>query len=140
MFTPVNHRATNAYSQVAVNARVAVATPHELIDMLYDSLLTTLAQAKDATERKDIPTKGKAIVKAVRLLEEGLKGGLSPLGGELAANLRNLYDYCVRRLTYANIYNDVAAIEEVSRLIQPVAEGWKGIGNSINNLGAGHVQ
>lgn len=140
MFTSVNHRATNAYSQIAVNARVAVATPHELIDMLYDSLLTTLAQAKDATERKDIPTKGKAIVKAVRLLEEGLKGGLSPLGGELAANLRNLYDYCIRRLTHANIHNDVAAIEEVSRLIQPVAEGWKGIGNTINNLGADHVQ
>ena len=35
-----------------------------------------------------------------------------------------LYDYCVSRLTQANLRSDVAAVEEVLKLISPVAEGW----------------
>jgi flagellar protein FliS len=75
--------------------------------------------------RGDVPEKGRQLGKAVRILEEGLKGGLDPVrGGELAANLGALYDYCISRLTQANLRSDVAAVEEVLKLISPVAEGW----------------
>jgi flagellar protein FliS len=64
----------------------------------------------------------------VRIFEEGL---IAPLnleqGGEIAANLSALYGYCVTRLTLANVKNDVAGLEEVSRLIEPVASSWKQI-------------
>jgi flagellar secretion chaperone FliS len=83
--------------------------------------------AKGAMERQDIAAKGKAISKAVRLLDEGLKAGLSPAGGELSVNLGNLYDYCIRRLTQANIHNDVQAVEEVRGLIEPIADSWRTI-------------
>lgn len=132
MFIPVSNRVTNAYNQVAVNARVNVATPHELIDMLYDGLLTTLAQAKGAMERKEIPEKGKAITKAVRLLEEGLKASLSPMGGELTNRLSALYDYCIVKLTQANVRNDMALLNEVTQLIEPIAQSWKTIGPEVN--------
>jgi len=42
--------------------------------------------------------------------------------------LRTLYDYCTQRLTHANLHNDPAAIEEVQRLIAPVADAWRQIG------------
>ena len=132
MFTPVNLRVTNAYNQVAVNARVNVASPHELIDMLYDGLLASLAQAKGAMARQDIPAKGKAISKSVRLLEEGLKASLSPIGGELTERLSSLYDYCILKLTQANVRNDLALLNEVSLLIEPIAQSWKAIGPEVN--------
>ncbi len=76
----------------------------------------------------DIPVKGRQIGIAVRILEEGL---IAPLnleeGGELAANLQELYRYCVIRVTLANVRNEVAALDEVSRLIELVASGWKQI-------------
>ena len=43
----------------------------------------------------------------------------------LAANLLELYGYCVLRLTQANARNDAAVIDEVIRLIEPIASGWK---------------
>ncbi len=66
------------------------------------------------------------ISKAIRILEEGLNTALDREdGGELAENLGALYDYCMRRLILANARNDDAMMQEVQRLIEPMAQGWK---------------
>jgi flagellar secretion chaperone FliS len=127
MYLSVSSRAASAYNRVGLETGVQSADPHELINMLFNGLLDTLVVAKGAMERQDIAAKGKAISKAVRLLDEGLKAALSPAGGELSANLGNLYDYCIRRLTHANIHNDAEAIEEVRALIDPIADSWRTI-------------
>ncbi len=57
-------------------------------------------------------------------------------GGELAGNLHALYTYCVQRLTVANIRNDVAIIEEVQRVMEPISSGWK----QINGNGPAYLQ
>ncbi len=129
MFTPVSSRAASAYRQVGVESGVDGASPHMLIKMLFDGLTQSLNAARGALQRGDVPEKGRQIGKAVRILEEGLKMGLNPAqGGEIASNLGALYDYCVGRLTLANVRNDAALVEEVARLIAPVAQGWNEIG------------
>lgn len=125
MYLSINSRATSAYNRVAVNARIEVATPHELIVMLYDGLLESLANAQGALRRGDLAAKGKALNKCILLLGEGLKGGLSPQGGELTANLSRLYDYCILQLTQANLTNDESVIEEVRSLVVTVADAWR---------------
>ncbi|RGE43223.1 flagellar export chaperone FliS [Comamonas testosteroni] len=131
MYTPVSSRAANAYRQVGVQSGLESASPHRLIQMLFDGLLQNLNTAIGALQRGDIELKGQQIGRAVRILEEGLKGGLNrEQGGELAANLGALYDYCVQRLTVANLRNDVAAVEEVVALMSPVAKSWQEIGAS----------
>lgn len=134
MYLSINTRAASAYNRVGVETSVEGASPHELIELLYDDLLQQLSMAKIALERKDIAVKCKVITKSVRLLEEGLKGGLSPLGGELAENLRALYDYCSLRLTEANVHNNIAAVEEVRSLIEPLAESWKAIRDQVEGV------
>ena len=109
------------------------ANPHHLVSMLFDALLVAVGSARSAMQRGDIKLKCQQIVVAVRILEEGLKCGLNlEQGGELAANLHNLYGYCVLRLTQANARNDEAALLEVARLIEPVASGWKQIGGAVS--------
>jgi len=128
MFTPVHSRAASAYRQVGVQSGVEGASPHVLIKMLFDGLVQSLNAARGAMARGDIPEKGRQIGMAVRILGEGLQGGLDPVkGGELAANLGALYDYCMTRLTQANLRGDVSGVEEVLRLITPVADGWNQI-------------
>lgn len=127
MYLSINSRAASAYNRVAVDARIEVATPHELIAMLYEGVLDSLAMAQGALQRGDMATKGKSLNKCILLLGEGLKGGLSPEGGELTANLNQLYDYCIMQLTQANMNNDEAVIEEVRSLVVTVADGWRGI-------------
>ena len=100
--------------------------------MLFDGLLQAIGGARVALKRGDIKAKCQHIVTAVRILEEGLKGGLNlEDGGGLAANLMDLYNYCVLRLTQANARNDDLALEEVVRLISPLADGWKQIGSNV---------
>ena len=133
MFTPVSARAASAYKQVSTESRVDTATPHGLIQILFDELLVTLASARGAMARGDVATKGRSIGRAIRILEEGLKAGLdTERGGALAENLRSLYDYCGVRLTIANARNDDAALQEVIGLIEPIAQGWKQIEGTYN--------
>ncbi|WCM88979.1 flagellar export chaperone FliS [Acidovorax sp. NCPPB 3576] len=129
MYTPVSSRAASVYRQVGVQSSVDGASPHQLIQMLFDGLMQSLNAARGSMQRGDVEEKGRHLGKAVRIIEEGLKGGLNPAqGGELAANLKALYDYCVGRLTMANLRNDVTLVEEVVNLIVPVAQGWGEIG------------
>lgn len=129
MFSSSGYGAANAYRQVGAHSGVESASPHQLIQMLFDGLFQSLNAARGSMERGEIEEKGRHISKSVRILQEGLVLGLDlEKGGELAANLKLLYDYSVAQLTKANIHNDVAIVEEVIKILQPVAQGWKEIG------------
>ena len=133
MYTPPSLRAAAAYNTVGAQSGVAGADAHQLINMVFDGLLQAVNAARGALSRGDVPAKGMQIQRAVRLLEEGLKGGLDDArGGDLAAKLRALYDYCIGRLTHANLRNDADALAEVVALISPVADGWKQMGRLRN--------
>lgn|SRR5690606_2718205 len=127
MFTSVTTRAASAYKRVAVETGIQAADAHHLVGMLFDGLLQALAAARGAMERGDLVNKGQEIGKAVRIIEEGLKAGLSPAGGEVSQNLGALYAYSVRRLTEGNLRNDVQALSEVTTLIEPIAQAWQDI-------------
>lgn len=125
MYIPVNSRATSAYRQVGVQSVVDGATPHMLIKMLFDGLMQCLNEARGAIQRGEVEEKGRLLGKAVRIIDEGLKGALNPVeGGELAKNLGSLYTYCIQRLTLANLRSDAQMVQEVAALIEPVAQGW----------------
>ena len=136
MFTPVSARAASAYKRVGAQTSIEGASPHQVICLLFEALLRSLNSARGAMARGDIETKGEAIGKAVRILEEGLKSGLDmEAGGELAVNLNGVYNYSILRLTTANLKNDVSLVEEVTQLIVPVFDAWK----SINVPSVGNV-
>jgi flagellar protein FliS len=132
MYNAVSSRAANAYRKVSAETNVDGASPHQLIALLFDGLRQALASAEAALLRGDMAVKGAQIVRSVRFIEEGLKGGLDDAkGGDLAARLRALYDYCILRLTIANTRNDARIVAEVASLIAPVAQGWQEIGRSV---------
>ena len=128
MFSSSGFNRANAYRQVGAHSGVENASPHALIQMLFEGLFQSLNAARGAMERGEIEEKGRHLGKAVRILQEGLAAGLDlDKGGELAGNLKLLYDYSVKQLTHANVHNDVGLVEEVIGVLQPVAQGWKEI-------------
>jgi flagellar protein FliS len=117
------------YQQVGVESQVAGASPHALVAMLFEGYLEALAQARGAMRAGDTATKGAALGRAVRIVEEGLRAGLDVrAGGSLARDLDDLYNYVTQRLTLANLRNDEALLDECQRLVQPLAEAWRAIG------------
>lgn len=132
MFTSVSSRSASAYKRVSVETGVGMASPHELVNMLFESLLVSIGTARAHLAKGDMAGKGESILKAVRIIDEGLKPALNlSQGGDLAANLNGLYGFCLVRLTQANLHNDDAALHEVVRVIEPLAQGWKQIGDSV---------
>lgn len=131
MYISPNRRAAATYGAVGAQSSIDGADPHRLIELLFDGLLDAVNAARGAMARGDVATKGAQVLRAVRILEEGLAGGLNDSqGGDLAVKLRSLYYYCVGRLTFANLRNDADALTEVVTLITPVAQSWKEIGRN----------
>ncbi len=120
--------ATKAYAKVGVESSVVASDPHHLISMLYQGALLAIANARNGILRKDIPAKGAAISKAISIIDDGLNASLDKkVGGELAQNLSSLYDYMCKRLLSANLNDDMAALEEVARLLNDLKGAWEGI-------------
>ena len=132
MFTSASHRAASAYKRVAVETSVQGADPHTLVGLLFDALLQSIAEARGAMSRGDTVAKGASLGKAVRILEEGLKAGLNLReGGDIAANLRQLYSYSTLRLTQANLRNDDAALQECATLLKTLQQAWSEIAPQV---------
>lgn len=120
--------ALKAYNNVGVETIVDSADSHKLISMLYQGALLAIANAKNSMLRKDIPTKGKSITHAIRIIGEGLQASLDKnVGGKLALDLDALYDYMILRLVEANAKNDPAILDEVTGLLTEIKEAWDGI-------------
>ena len=123
-----------AYRQIGVETGVSGASPHHLVTMLFDGLADAMAQARGAILKRDIGAKGKAIGKAVRIIQEGLKGSLDIKGGgQLALDLDALYGYTVIQLTRANLHNDEALVAQCQQLMEPVRQAWIGIGAQVQS-------
>lgn len=124
-------RAGGLYQQVGLETRLSAATPHQLVALLFDGFMEALAQARGGLRSGNQSTKGAAIGRAVRILDEGLRAGLDlQAGGSLARDLDDLYGYLTRRLTLANLRNDESALDECQRLMRPLQEAWAAIGPS----------
>jgi flagellar protein FliS len=121
------HALGGLYQQVRVESKVDGASPHELVAMLFEGFMEAVAQARGAMREKRCEVKGAAIGRAVRIVEEGLRGGLDMRAGPLARDLDDLYSYLAMRLTLANLRNDEAALEECQRLMRPLHEAWLAI-------------
>lgn len=120
--------AMRQYQTVNTQAQAVDASPHRLIQMLFEGGLTRIAQARGAMERQQTALKGELIGKAIGIIG-GLREGLNlQQGGELAVNLDSLYQYMVGRLLEANAKNDAAPLDEVAGLLRTVKSGWDAIG------------
>ena len=122
-------KALRAYQKVNSHAQISEASPHRLIQMLYEGGLDRLAQAKGALVRGDISQKCLMLTKAVDIIT-GLRQGLDEEKAEDPASIQqlaSLYDYMSAQLLQANISNDPEVIDEVARLLITLKSGWDGI-------------
>ena len=117
--------AAQAYARVGVETGVEGSDPRRLVVMLYDGALASLREARAHVLRKDPVAKGRALAQALRIIDEGLAASLDPnAGGEIARQLKDLYDYISRQLTLANVRNDPALIDEADRLLSELRGAW----------------
>ena len=122
-----------AYANVGIETGVASASPHKLIIMLFEGAMSAISLATTMMKSGDIEGKGKAISKAISIIDDGLRASLNKQeGGEIAINLDSLYEYMSHRLLEANIKNKPEILEEVHTLLAEVKGAWEEIGKQTN--------
>jgi flagellar protein FliS len=134
-YAPSNSRSSlaDAYRQVGTQTSITEASPHKLIQLLFDGFQESISLAKGAMRERRIEAKGRAISRALNILDEGLHGSLNmEAGGRIAADLAALYLYVSKQLTQANIRNDESVLDECARLIEPIRSAWAEIGPQVN--------
>jgi flagellar protein FliS len=75
------HSLANAYQQIGLETATTNATPHKLIELLFEGFADAVARARGALLGRQIEAKGRAIGHAARIVEEGLKAALTKKDG-----------------------------------------------------------
>ena len=127
----ISQRGAAQYQAVRSHGLVADASPARLVQVMFEQILSQLATAQGCMGRiqnnmplADVVAKGKALGKAIRLIDQ-LNASLDmERGQKIAENLRALYVYMLARLTAANVTNDAAIVAEVAGLVQKIKTGW----------------
>ncbi|OUR73965.1 flagellar export chaperone FliS [Methylophaga sp. 42_8_T64] len=125
--------AMKQYHQNHVQGGVDSASPHRLVQMLMEGAFEKILAAKRFMATQDIAKKGEQISWAISIID-GLRSCLNvELGGEMAKNLSDLYDYMEQKLLEANIKNDPKILDEVGVLLLQVKTGWDNIPQEFHN-------
>lgn len=104
--------------------QVQTQPPEKLVLMLYDGALRFLRQGKEAILAKKYDRTSYYLGRAEDILAE-LTASLNLEAGEVATNLRSLYDFLYRRLVEANVEKNPDKVDEVYRLLNELRDAWE---------------
>ncbi|WP_020209460.1 flagellar export chaperone FliS [Gilvimarinus chinensis] len=121
-----SQKAVSQYRQLGLQGEVSNASPHRLIQMLFEGLLQQLDLASAAFDRKDIAARGEHLGRAIAIVE-GLRDSLNLEVAELARQLDSLYEYCTLSLLNANKNQNPDQVREVRQLLWVLKTGWDAI-------------
>jgi len=100
------------------------ASPLELVRALYRGALQAVRTARACLVSGQIRERSAAITKACMIVQELTVSLNKEAGGEVAANLAELYVYIHKRLGDANVEQSDAPLAEVERLLATLLEAW----------------
>lgn len=123
----------NVYDQYR-RTKVETLTPGRLLLMLYDALLSNLAQAREAIADQDAARAHKHIMKAQDIVVE-LMSTLN-MDYAISGNLYRLYEYMRQRLVEGNVKKAPEPLAEVEAMAGDLRQTWD---EAIKNLGKNRV-
>ncbi len=115
--------ALREYRTVDLEARLASASPHTLVSMLFDKLAATIREAHAAAVATDAPRRLKATEKALALVD-GLDATLDDhRGGDVAQSLHKVY-----ALVHENLLEgSPQSLKQSAAAIDAIADAWRQI-------------
>ena len=97
--------------------------PYGIARVLMDGALERIEAAREHLLEGDAA--GQSQLRSAVMIISELRADLDlPRGGAIAANLDDLYDYMCRRLRAADLQNGIAALDEVSHLLDALQSAW----------------
>ncbi|HOA16401.1 MAG TPA: flagellar export chaperone FliS [Fervidobacterium sp.] len=104
---------------------VMTASPAKLIELLLDKAISVIEDAKVLIDEKNFKGANEKIIRAQDIVMELNLSLDVEGGGDIAKNLRALYNYMYRTLVEANIKKDVKKLDEVKTLLSDLLSTWQ---------------
>lgn len=106
--------------------QVVSASREKLLLMMYEGAIKFTKQAMKAAEEKRIADRCHYIGRAYDIVME-LNNTLDhKIGGEIAANLEQLYMFITEQYTKANLNGTVEPLGHALKVLETLYEGWVG--------------
>ena len=115
----------NPYLKQYQQTQVQTASPEKLLIMLYDGAIQFLNKAKVGIVNKNIEETHNNIIGAQRIISEFMNTLDLNVGGDVARNLYNLYEYLNHRLVQANMKKDETMVDEVIVHLKDLKQTWE---------------
>lgn len=120
--------ATASYQNVSVASRIEGASPHKLVQMMYEELLKALEAMALAADRGDFVQRGQHQSRALAILT-GLETSLDfDKGGEIARGLFAIYREARRLVIAGGREGQAQSIEDARIMLGEIATAWDAIG------------
>lgn len=107
------------------DTEITTANQGKLIVMLYDGAIRFLRISVDKMNPRTYDVVNTNIIKAQDIITELMLSLNMEEGGEIAANLFNLYAYMKKRLLEGNIEKNTAPIVEVIKMLEQLRTAWE---------------
>ena len=127
--------ALGAYKELKNQKALDDASPHQLIELMLSGALERVASAIGAMERNETAETGESIGKAISIVDSLRVSLDADKGSEIAENLRQLYDYIMRRLLEASVSQQPELLSEAAGLLREIKAAWDEIPAEFHHLG-----
>ena len=117
----MNNGGYNAYTQM----KVMTADPKKLVMMCYEEAIHCLQMAKAMYASKNYEAKGRALAKALDILNELREALDFEKGGVIAKNLDVLYGFMTKHLLNADRRRDLKALDQVLSMLGELKSAWE---------------
>ena len=117
-----NTTTSNPYSAYRQTS-VATASPEKLLLMLYDGAIRFLNQARVSMGQNNIEATNKWLGKLQDVIME-LNTSLDMNQGEVAYNMRKLYEFYQNEVVIANVEKSIERLQPVEDFLRIFRETW----------------
>ncbi len=104
---------------------IMLSSPVKLVSMLYNEAIQQLNIAIQSIEEGAIEARWRANTKCMEIIYHMLITLDQERGGDIAAQLEQLFTYILRRLPEVDAKNNAQAAKDVINLLTPLAESWR---------------
>lgn len=116
-----------------LESQVLTASPVELVELLYRAAIDAVGSARRHLAAGDIMSRAAAVTRAAGLVGELVQSLDMDNGGAIARDLRDLYDYILRRIQAGNFEQRDEPLAEAERLLTTLADAWRTVAGEQRN-------
>ena len=104
---------------------VMQASPKRLIELLLEGCIKNLKLAILAMDKEDVNLAHNKLVRAQDIISELRYSINEEVGGEVAQQFIQLYEYINNQLLLANLKKDKAIVEKIEGMVEELLATWK---------------